>query len=730
MGGPKLSGFMTGTAVALALAVASPVPGVAGQGETAAAADSAQGTGRSPEEAGIESRIPLPQFIELAPLTPADVGAAEKPASAGAAETPAAAPRETAVAPSQAGADGESPPEVKTGSEASTPGGERETGLPPGPSKAAEKSAPRAPVETAPQEAAKSPADSPSALAVTRSVDIEGAIPVPEPANVPPPSLKDIGTPGLPAVDLAIAEEVRELVSGKLTRFLDRKRDREAVEAFYAARAFAPVWFKNGAPTPQMAVAVARLKAADADGLDASDYPTPDVSALATDPGARAEAELRLTSSILNYAHDAQAGRTFPSRISTNIEFSPPVPDPADVLQKVSRAENIAQALDGFNPQHEGFLALKRKLAELRGRTEEASSGGVTIPPGPTLRIGSVDERVPLLRRRLGVAGEGDAYDVDLADAVRAFQREHGLNGDGMVGPNTLQALNGGKRTNASDIKAVVSNMERWRWLPRNLGDAYVMVNVPDFTLKVVKNHKTVFRTRIVVGKPNTPTPSFAAAIENILVNPTWHVPQSIIYNEYLPALREDPTVLARMGLVMEHNRDGSISIRQPPGERNALGRIKFNFPNRFQVYLHDTPDKNLFSHERRAYSHGCMRVQNPTQFGEVLASIALPGENITAERLQSMFGTGERWLNFKHKIPVYLVYFNAYVDEAGKLVVRPDLYGYDQRVQSALRGQYVAAAERSQRVSPTAMRRARQIVQELPRPQPRGFFFPFPWLQ
>jgi murein L,D-transpeptidase YcbB/YkuD len=264
------------------------------------------------------------------------------------------------------------------------------------------------------------------------------------------------------------------------------------------------------------------------------------------------------------------------------------------------------------------------------------------------------------------------------------------------------------------------------------------MVNVPDFTLKVVDDHKTLFHTRIVVGKPNTPSPSFSAAIENILVNPTWHVPQSIIYNEYLPALEQDPGVLTRMGLVMDRAADGSISIRQPPSERNALGRIKFNFPNRYQVYLHDTPDKKLFAQERRAYSHGCMRVQNPTQFGEVLLSLAQPPElRYSADRLQRMFGSGEQWLNFKKKIPVHVTYMNAYVDDAGKLVVREDLYGYDARVRSALRGEYMAIAERSQKVTPgvipasasNSARRIqarRQVVQEQPR---RGGFF-FPWFQ
>jgi murein L,D-transpeptidase YcbB/YkuD len=350
------------------------------------------------------------------------------------------------------------------------------------------------------------------------------------------------------------------------------------------------------------------------------------------------------------------------------------------------------------------------------------------IPNGPSLKKGMTDPRVPALRERLGVHGAANnVYDQELSDAVKAFQKQKGLAVNGVLAQSTVNALNG--RSRGGDIDAVISNMERWRWLPRDLGKAHVIVNVPDFTLKVVHNDAVTFRTKIVVGKPGMPSPSFSAKIETIQVNPTWHVPQSIIYNEYLPALQQDPTVLSRMGLVMERTADGSIAIRQPPGERNALGRIKFNFPNRFQVYLHDTPDKNLFSHDRRAYSHGCMRVQNPTQFGEALAAIAMPQERYTAQRLASMFGTGEQWLKFKTAIPVHLLYMNAYVDDAGKLVVREDIYGYDGRVRAALRGDSLPQiAEKSQVVRPerSAGVRVRGGGRRVVQDQPQRGWFPF----
>ena len=734
MHAPKLIGSTAYAALALSLALASSQGALAQSNSTSGNPTARVETsnpfapyrepGREPLAQSAATGVPLPDFIELAPLSKADVSEVEKPAAASRlSEPPATATIETPAAPVA---------ETAHPVQSSTPIAETPAVPSEIPSAASVQPAapglPQPKADTAPAPDSK-PAGtaSTSPSAGTRPIDIQSAVPVPETLDMPPLTASDIGGVQMNPADFAIAERLKELVAGRLDRFLDRKRDREALEEFYQARKFAPVWFDMGAPNGRMTAAITRLKAADADGLDASDYPTPDIKALDEDPAARAQAELRLTSSVLAYARQAQGGRVSPSRISTNIEFTPPVSDPAEVLQKVAKADNVTKTLDAFNPQHDGFLALKRKLAELRGTV--SNDHVVHIPTGRTMRVGQSDERISLVRERLGVTGEGDVYDAELAQAVKAFQKEKGVGQDGLLGPRTVELLNGG-RTPGRDVDSILSNMERWRWLPRDLGQAYVMVNIPDFTLKVMKNNKTTFHTRIVVGKPNTPSPSFSAMIENILVNPTWHVPQSIIYNEYLPALQQDPSVLARMGLVMEHNRDGTISIRQPPGERNALGRIKFNFPNRFQVYLHDTPDKSLFNHDRRAYSHGCMRVQNPTKFGEALANIALPGENITSERLQGMFGSGERWFNFKKKIPVYLVYLNTYVDDGGKLVVRPDLYGYDQRVQSALRGQYMAISERSQRVTPVAMKRARQIVQEVPRqPQQRGFF-PFPWFQ
>ena len=208
-----------------------------------------------------------------------------------------------------------------------------------------------------------------------------------------------------------------------------------------------------------------------------------------------------------------------------------------------------------------------------------------------------------------------------------------------------------------------------------------------------------------MVGQPGEKaTPLLTETMKYITVNPTWNVPPSIIHNEYLPAYARDPTVLARMGLKMERNRDGSVHIYQPPGGRNALGRIRFNFPNQFLVYQHDTPDKYMFAHDKRAYSHGCMRVQNPDKYAEVLLHISNPRDGYTADRIRNMYGTGERDIQLQNPIPAHLTYQTASVDEFGHLVIREDIYGRDSRLLAALKERrppdrrHAGRASRSQR--------------------------------
>ena len=256
----------------------------------------------------------------------------------------------------------------------------------------------------------------------------------------------------------------------------------------------------------------------------------------------------------------------------------------------------------------------------------------------------------------------------------------------------TLAELRGKQGSAKSDdarrIESVIANMERWRWYPRDLGNIHVVVNQPDFTLRVMHGGTQAWTTRIVIGKPSTATPLLSETMKSITVNPTWTVPPSIVHNEYLPAMAQDPTVLQRMGLRVSYS-GGGVRITQPPGPGNALGRIRFNFPNRFIVYQHDTPDKHMFAHEVRAYSHGCMRVQDPAKYAEVLLKLTRPGEHWTAQRITNMYGRGEQ--NFQlqpAQVWVHLTYQTAFSDSAGKLQFRRDIYNLDGRTLAAIKSQ------------------------------------------
>ncbi|MCK1627003.1 L,D-transpeptidase family protein [Bradyrhizobium sp. 147] len=502
----------------------------------------------------------------------------------------------------------------------------------------------------------------------------------------------------VPAADQPVADRLKDIIGAKTSRHFDRKNERAAIEKFYGARDFAPVWTQGGSLTAAAKGVIARLKDAASDGLNPADYPVPDFAA-ATTPDTLADAELKLTASMFDYARHAQSGRMHWSQVSGDILYPEHPVDPNEVLAKVTTATDASAALDSYNPPHKLYKELKAKLAELRGH---GSGPLIEIADGPALKytpagkkqaeIVVEDPRVPQLRAKLGITENANdtRYDAAVADAVRRFQSGAEIKATGILDDKTVKALNTPKRDKQIDV--VLVNMERWRWLPRDLGasslgDAYVILNIPDYTLKVMQRGQQVWSTRVVTGKPGThATPLLTETMKYITVNPTWNVPPSIVYNEYLPALQQDPTVLQRMGLKLEQNRDGSVHISQPPGEANALGRIRFNFPNKFLVYQHDTPDKHLFARDERAFSHGCMRVQNPDQYASVLLNITMPNDKYTPERVRSMYGKGEIDLKFPTPIPVNITYQTAFVDDAGKLQFRKDIYGRDATMINILK--------------------------------------------
>ncbi|KRR24016.1 peptidoglycan-binding protein [Bradyrhizobium lablabi] len=539
------------------------------------------------------------------------------------------------------------------------------------------------PAETKPAETVTAPAAKPDDATVTPPAATATA-PAAEPAKEP------VKVSTVAPADQPVAERLRDMIGTKSLRYFDRKNERAAVEKFYTARDYAPQWTQAGKLTDSGKGVIARLKDAASEGLNPADYPVPDFASAAASPDQLAEAELKLTASMLDYARQAQSGRMHWSQVSADIQYPEHPTDPAEVLANISTAKDASAALDGYNPPHKLYKELKAKLAELRGQGDgpmaQIAEGPALAFKAATKKQGEVapeDSRVPQLRAKLGVENHDDArYDAKVAAAVRKFQESADLKPTGVLDDRTVKALNSPKRDR--QIDTVLVNMERWRWLPRqlgasSLGNAYVILNVPDFTLKVMQNGHQVWNTRVVTGKPGKhATPMLTETMKFITVNPTWNVPPSIIYNEYLPALQQDPTVLQRMGLRLERNRDGSIHISQPPGEANALGRVRFNFPNKFLVYQHDTPDKHLFAKEERAFSHGCMRVQNPDQYAATLLNITMPNERYTPERIRGMYGRSEIDLKFPTPIPVNITYQTAFVDDAGKLQIRKDIYGRD----------------------------------------------------
>jgi L,D-transpeptidase YcbB len=562
--------------------------------------------------------------------------------------------------------------------------------------------APASDSATTPQPAAKAApsADQTQSPAPSPAAQVPAATPQPsgtasEPAATPAAAATPSATPvaAVAGPDAAIADQLRNLSTGKFDNIIGNKKDRAQIDTFYAGRNYAPIWITGGKENDNATAASAYLAHVDADGLFPSDYPVPNFAAL-SDPADLAAADIKMTMSLITYAHHASIGRVHWSRVTADAEYDRPAPEPADVLAKLAGATDIAAALDSYEPQTPGYLALKAKLADIRaGKVDQEKP---QIGTGPVLKAGMQDDRVPNLRERLGVLGDGGTtYDKAVADAVKKFQSDNSIAATGTLTAATVQALNGGSLKPDQQADVIVANMERWRWMPHQFPDTYVLVNLPDFTLHVMHDGKQVWVTRIVIGKPELPTPIMTADMKYITINPTWNVPPSIINHEYLPALEQDPTVLDRMGLKLDHNPDGSVRIWQPPGDKNALGRIRFNFPNKFLVYQHDTPDKYMFAYDKRAFSHGCMRVQDPQRYAEVLLSLVRPGDGYTLDKIKNMIASNDQTdIQLPTFIPVNLTYQTAFVDEDGKLQFRDDVYGRDKALIAILRGNDLKVAD------------------------------------
>lgn len=470
---------------------------------------------------------------------------------------------------------------------------------------------------------------------------------------------------------------------------------------FYEQRAFVPVWIKDAKPRKQMEDLIEALQHVDQHGLDPELYSATLIKTrreeatkgFLTDPGfdpkEAGTLDVWLTYLYLKHAADVANGMSDLASADKRWRITPDKFDPLVHLTEAVEKDRVAEALTELQPQHREYTKLRDSLIAYR---EIAAKGGwPTVPDTLKVKPGQTHPGVGALAARLAVTGDytGTAptsYDAALQEAVKRFQTRHGLAATGTVGADTIAALN---VPVDARIRQIELNLERWRWLPANLGDRYILVNVPEMRLRVYEGANIPLVMNVVVGTPATPTPIFNDEMQYVVLSPYWNVPDSIAQGETLPGLMKDPNYLARNNMEIV-DKDGNLvspadmdpsaldryRFRQRPGKANSLGLVKFMFPNQYNVYLHDTPADSLFARAGRAFSHGCVRVEDPM----ALAKYVLRDQSEwTTEAIDAAMHSGrEKSVSLTRPIPVYLGYWTSHVDEAGVLHFRADVYGID----------------------------------------------------
>lgn len=492
----------------------------------------------------------------------------------------------------------------------------------------------------------------------------------------------------------------------------------EHLRRFYQRRTYQPAWCWGAEPLSQAYSLTQAIRGAYREGLNPADYHLAAIEKLrgavsqrmptgnSPTPPEFVDLDLLLTDAFLALSNDFSAGRVQPEGRLANWPCGKSNLDLAALLDSAISTRNVEESLQALLPQRAGYRRLRDALAQYRDKA--AKGGWGIVPDGPKLAKGSTGERVTVLKNRLLASGDwtsakeslSDLFDDALQQGVHKFQRRHGLDTDGIVGPSTLAALNVSVEDRIEQIKV---NMERWRWLTRDLEKQFILVNIANFELYIVENESPIARMRVVVGKRYRPTPVFASIMTHLVINPAWNVPRSIAVREMVPLLRKDPTYLQKENLEVfegwkpeERELDpGAIDwaatkpadfkfrFRQKPGLRNALGQLKFVFPNRFDVYMHDTPARDLFKKLSREFSHGCIRIERPLD----LAEYVLRGDSAwTHDKLVAAIANGkERTVPLPRPLPVYILYATAWVDRNGDLQLRRDTYNLDAPVAKAI---------------------------------------------
>lgn len=518
------------------------------------------------------------------------------------------------------------------------------------------------------------------------------------------------GTPGLraPAVSGALAEalavaQARAEETAFRQAVAEAAAPDRALADYYRESGYAPLWTGEGeADRARRAALLRALGEAGVHGLPVARYDVPGLMARlggVRSVQALAEAEVALSRAYLAYARDLQSGIVVPSRVDGDIKREVARREASDLLDEL-RAKEPRAVLRALVPQSNEYRRLQKQKLDL----ERLVAGGGWGAPVATesLKPGATGPAVIALRNRLVAMGyltrsAAASYDGTIQTAVQAFQGDHGLEPDGVAGPSTMAALN---TTPEERLRSVIVAMERERWLTDARGTRHILVNLADFSARIIDDDRITFETRAVIGKNTSDrrSPEFSDEMEHLVINPTWHVPRSIMARDYLPRLQANRNAASYLKIYDSRGREvprGAVNfnayngrnfpfaIKQPPSDSNALGMVKFMFPNKWNIYLHDTPQKELFQREKRDFSSGCIRLQQPFDFAYEILSRQ---EADPKAFFHSVLATKrETYVQLEEHVPVHLIYRTAVTKPGGKMQYRGDVYGRDARIWEAL---------------------------------------------
>jgi L,D-transpeptidase YcbB len=515
--------------------------------------------------------------------------------------------------------------------------------------------------------------------------------------------------------------EIESLDSSAIDTFLvknpDFKEYRKKTIKFYLNRGFKLAWSKNGEFLPQAAMFINLVKSSEKDGFDVERFHNKNLLSLyklAIDEDnhekidqvkLRRDFDILLTEAFFKYAHDEWKGSVDPKKEewfanAKKIKYG-------KTLEAILSDQKDANPFIVMEPLHKEYFHLKTLLTKYQEIQKQGGWPAVTLKDKKKLKIDDANSVVTILKKRLQITGDltgnntDSIFDEATEDAVKKFQLRHGLNADGIVAGSTLEELN----VPVEDrIRQIEINMERWRWVPEKLSDQYIMVNIPEFVLHVFEKNREVWNMRVIVGKQATHTPIFNDELEYVVINPNWNVPRDIAMKEILPLMQKDSTYLQRQHMEMfigQSSKDvvdpASIDwksvnaenfnyrFRQIPGGDNALGTIKFLFPNEYDVYLHDTPTHSLFDRSERGFSHGCIRIQDPLKMADYLLKNNPDWDH--DKIMKTIENKEEKYIPLTKKIPVYILYFTVWMDPQGLAHFQKDIYGHDKKLEKELFG-------------------------------------------